>query len=91
MVTCIITGSNDNYLVNYTLRILIELQVRQIIVVTNKPCLPCIRQEYEPFQVRFSYEEFQNKNEALLFAFQFVKSGMIIFIESGSIPTKKSV
>lgn len=91
MVTCIITGSNDKYLVNYTLRILIELQVRQIIVVTNKPCLPCIRQEYEPFQIRFSYEEFQNKNEALLFAFQFVKSGRILFLESGSMPTKKSV
>lgn len=91
MFTCIITGSNNSNLLRHTLSFLIEFNVKRIVVVTKQPCLPCIQQEFQTFDILFSKNSFINKNEAYNFALQYIPAGRVLFLESGAIPTKSSI
>jgi len=91
MFTCIITGSNNNNLIRHTLNLLINFNVKHIIVVTNQSCSTFIQQEYQLFDVLFSRESFLNRNEACNYALQYITTGRIHLLESGATPTEKSI
>lgn len=91
MLTCIITGSNDSSLIQCTLDLLMEFNVTNIIIATNVPCSTDICRKHGLNEIVFSEKCFSNGNEARNFALEHVFSGRILFLESGSMPTEKSL
>ena len=91
MLNCIVTGSNNYNLVKCTLDILIKFDVTHIIVATNVPCTNDICTKYKSDKIFFSNKSFLNGNEARNFALEQITSGRVLFLESGSVLTRKSI
>jgi len=91
MLTCVLTGKNDDTLVKYTLERLKELKTENIIVATTNPCKESLCIEYQSKTILFLNKTFSNRNEACNCALENTTDGRVLFLETGAKPVHKAL